>query len=293
MNRRVLFWSTVFLGFLGLCGLTTGRPAAAQTGRQGDRMRELPSPNAGQSPSRDAAPPLRRDAPANMDEIIRKFAAKESEFRDARNNYTFRQEVRIQELDGEGGRSVGEFYRVSEILFTDSGTRTERIVRFPPSTLRRFNITPSDIRDLAGVQPFSLTTEDLSKYVITYYGKEKVDEVNTYVFDVRPKSLPKFKEGSERYFMGRIWVDDQDLQIVKTYGKGVPEDENNRFPRFTTYRENIDGKYWFPTYTYAEDVLEFKNASVWQRMEVRYTKYKQFKTDVKIITDDDDAPKKP
>lgn len=276
-----------------MCLSLLGGPVAlAQTGRQGDRTRELPSPNAGQSPSRDNAPPLRRDAPANVDEIIRKFAAKESEFRDARNNYTFRQEVRIQELDGQGGRPIGEFYRVSEILFTDSGARTERIVRFPPTTLVSFRITPSDIRDLAGVQPFSLTTEDLSKYAITYYGKEKIDEVNTYVFDVRPKSVPKFKEGGERYFMGRIWVDDQDLQIVKTYGKGIPEDERNKFPRFTTYRENIDGKYWFPTYTFSEDALEFQTGPVWQRMEIRYTNYKQFKTDVRIL-DDDEAPKPP
>ena len=44
-------------------------------------------------------------------------------------------------------------------------------------------------------------------------------------------------------------MDDRDLQIVKTYGKGVgllKKNEDNQFPKFETYREQIDGKYWFP-----------------------------------------------
>lgn len=260
-------------------------PVTAQNDRktsgQSDRFKELPTPNDVSTQS----PPVRKGSPLSNDDIIRQFAAKESDFRDARANYTFRQEVHIQTL-GFDDRPSGDYVRISEILFSDDGKRSERIIRFPPSTLNGLSITPADIRDFGLVQPFALTSEDLPKYNVTYVGKEKVDEINAYVFDVRPKSMPKFSNDGDRFFLGRIWVDDQDLQIVKTYGKAVPEDDRNKFPKFETYRENIDGKYWFPTYTYGVDTLDFKGGSIRMKLEVRYTNYKQFKTDVKILGDD-------
>ena len=277
MTRRVvLFLCGIALMVFGQSGLTSA------SGNRGQE-RELPTPM-----SQSKTPlPAKKGSPLANEEIIRRFAAKESEFRDARANYTFRQEVRIQTLNFDD-RPDGEYYRVSDILFTDDGRRTERIVRFPQSTLQRLLITPNDLRDLASVQPFSLTTEDLPKYTVTYVSKERLDEIDTYVFDVRPKSIPKYeRDGGERVFQGRIWVDDQDLMIVKTFGKALPEGKE-RFPRFETYRENIDGKYWFPTYTYALDTLDFEDgSSIRMKMEVRYTNYKQFKTDIKILDDDE------
>jgi hypothetical protein len=227
------------------------------------------------------------EQPPDIDRIIKEFAAKESEFKENRNSYTFRQEVRIQTI-GPNNRPTGEFFRISDIVFDDSSKRTERIVRFPQSTLRDLVITPTDLKDLEEIQTFCLTSKDLPKYSINYVGKEKIDEVDTYVFDVKPKSIPKYKRGGERVLLGRIWVDDQDLQIVKVSGKGLPEGEE-RFPKFETYRENIDGKYWFPTYTFSDDVLDFPGNSIHTRMEVRYTNYKRFSSDVKIElgTDED------
>jgi hypothetical protein len=227
------------------------------------------------------------EQPPDIDKIIQQFAAKESAFQEARNYYTFRQEVRIQTI-GFSNQPTGEFYRVSDVLFDDSGKRTEKIVRFPQPTLRELQITPNDLRDLSDVQPFSLTTKELPKYLISYVGKEKIDEIDAYVFDVKPKVIPKYKrDGGERVFAGRIWVDDRDMMIVKTFGKGLPQGEE-QFPKFETYRENIDGKFWFPTYTFADDNLEFKNGSIHMRMEVRYTNYKRFSSDVKIELGDEE-----
>jgi hypothetical protein len=128
-----------------------------------------------------------------------------------------------------------------------------------------------------------LTSENIDKYDLTYRGMEMVDEIDTYVFEVNPKTLEK----DQRYFEGRIWVDQQDLQIVKTYGKAVPDihgrSGENLFPRFETYRENIDGKYWFPTYTHANDVLDFTAGPVRIKMTVRYANYKQFKSTARIL----------
>ena len=218
--------------------------------------------------------------PPSIDEVIRRFATAESENKLARTNYTFTQDVHLVTV-GEGGSITGQFKRVSDIVLDDKGNRIEKISYFPPTTLT-VTITKEDLYDLANVQPFGLTIEDLPKYQVTYTGKEKIDELSTYVFTVKPK---KFQKG-ERYFDGRIWVDDQDLQIVKLVGQAVPEDDNNQYPKFESYRENIDEKYWFPTYIAVDDVLEFKNQSVRIKGTIKITKYKKFSTGIRIADDD-------
>lgn len=233
--------------------------------------------------------------PAQIEEIINKFAAKEAEFRQARGNYTYRQTARVQELD-EGGGLVGRWEEISDIIFTPEGKRSEKVVRAPVSTLRNLQLDPGDIQDLRDVQPFVLTTEELPKYFVRYIGRETLDEVPCFVFSVKPKKL----EPGQRYFQGQVWVDDRDLQIVKTYGRGVgllKKGADNQYPKFETYREQIDGKYWFPTYTIANDTLQFQSGPQRIKMTVKYEDYKQFKSDVNIKYGDEvtappaDAPK--
>lgn len=218
---------------------------------------------------------------AEIQTIIEKFAAKEAEFARARENYTYRQTFRIQELS-ETGRVIGKHEMISDIIFSPEGRRTERVVYAPVSTLKNLLLTPEDEQDLRNVQPFVLTTSELPKYHIRYLGRQKVDEIPCYVFAVKPKKL----EPGQRYFQGQIWVDDRDLQIVKTYGRGVgllKKNSDNQFPKFETYREQIDGKYWFPTYTRADDVLVFESGLRQPiRMIVRYEDYKQFKAEAEV-----------
>jgi hypothetical protein len=216
------------------------------------------------------------DEPKDLqpEEIIKKFAAKEADFAKARENYTYRQSVKIQELS-PSGVPEGKYEIISDIIFSGEGKRTEKVVRAPVSTLRLL-LDPGDEQDLRNVQPFVLTTSQIPEYDIRYLGKQKVDEISCYQFSVKPKKLEKGK----RYFEGEIWVDDRDLQIVKTYGKGVgllKRGADNQYPRFETYREQIDGKYWFPTYTRADDTLHFKDMNQRIRMTVKYEDYKQFK----------------
>jgi hypothetical protein len=221
---------------------------------------------------------------AEISDIIRKFAAKEAEFAKARESYTYRQTARVQELD-EGGRPGGKFEIVSDIVFDREGRRTERIVRAPVTTLARIQLTPEDEQDLRSVQPFVLTTKDIDKYFVRYLGHEPVDEIPCYAFAVKPKKM----EAGQRYFQGIVWVDDRDLQIVKSYGRGVglvKKGFDYQFPKFETYREQIDGKFWFPTYTAANDTLWFEQGPQRIRMNVRYEDYKQFGSDVKITFGD-------
>jgi hypothetical protein len=209
--------------------------------------------------------------PPAIDEVIRRFAEAETQNMAARNNYTFTQDFDVLTI-GEAGSVTGRFHRVSDVVFDDRGNRFEKITFFPPSTLATLELRNEDMQDLANVMPFALTTRDVAKYQIDYVGKEKLDELNTYVFDVKPKTMLK----GERYLQGRIWVDDQDLQIVKVKGQAIPEVAEQKFPHFESYRENIDGRFWFPTYIYVDDVLEFKRGSVHMRAIVRFTNYKKF-----------------
>jgi len=222
---------------------------------------------------------------AQIQEIIEKFAAKEAEFAQARENYTYRQSVRVEELD-ESRRVRGKYELVQDVIFTTDGRRSERVVHAPIATLQRIQLTPEDEQDLRNVQPFVLQTTDIPNYYIRYLGKQTLDEIPCYAFAVKPKQMVK----GERYFAGIVWVDDLDLQIVKTYGRGVGltrKNYDNQFPKFETYRQQIDGKYWFPTFTIANDVLMFRSGPQPIKMVVKYEDYKQFGSDVRITFGDE------
>src|ERR1035437_3256109 len=219
---------------------------------------------------------------AQIDEIIKKFAAHEADFARAREAYIYHQTARVQELD-DSGNTTGRWEIVSDILFNSDGKRSEHVVRAPVSTLNQISRSPEDMEDLKSVQPFVLTTAQLPKYLIRFLGRQKVDEIDCYVFAVKPKK----HEGTERYFQGEVWVDDRDLQIVKSYGRGVGSNKSTKeqqFPKFETYREQIDGKFWFPTYTIANDTLHCKNPPLDVRIKqtVKYEDYKRFKADTSI-----------
>jgi hypothetical protein len=228
-------------------------------------------------------------APADVDRIIRSFTAKETQFRQALNQYVFKRDAVIQTI-GMGGQISGEYHRTSYFTFDDKGNRYEKITFFPMPTLVGLVLTTEDIEDLGGIQPFALEASKIDQYNFTYVGKERIDELDLYVFDVGPKVMPDPKKSKERFFKGRIWVDDHDLQIVKVRGKGVPEGKQ-RYPVFETYREQIDGRFWFPTYTYADEELTFDEGEVIHfRMRVRYSEFKRGRADVRITEIDDLGP---
>jgi hypothetical protein len=233
-------------------------------------------------------------APATPpDEIIKKFAAKETEFQEALNHYTYRRVARVQTIDDDN-KVDGEWYEVDDVIFDPTGRRVEHVVNAPASSLTRVMMSPSDLQDIQHGYPFVLTTEEIGAYNVKYAGRQKVDEVDCYVFDVAPKVIEKNK----RYLDGRIWVDATDLQIVVTNGRMVPDDtrkgKEDLHPPFMTWRQQVDGHYWFPVYTKGEGVLHFSGGygyaaqDVHMRDVVKYTDYKRFGSTSKIIFDGKD-----
>jgi hypothetical protein len=242
----------------------------------------------------DLTPP-----PTAPEEIIRQFAAKESEFQQALNHYTYRRVAKVQTIDDDN-KVDGEYYEVDDVIFDPSGKRTEKVVFAPENTLQRVMMSPSDLQDIQRGYPFVLTAEDIGQYDVKYVGRQKVDEIDCYVFDVSPKVIEKKK----RYLLGRIWVDTTDLQIVVTNGRMVPDDtrkgSEDLHPPFMTWRQQVDGHYWFPVYTKGEGILHFAGGSgylaqdVHMRDTVKYSDYKRFGSTTKIIYDGQDitAPDK-
>ncbi|MFN6962760.1 MAG: hypothetical protein ACK4S4_03230 [Pyrinomonadaceae bacterium] len=237
---------------------------------------------------------------AQIDRIIKAFTENESKFRMALTNYVFNRSATVSTL-GMGGQITGTFRRDSFMSLTPSGERFEKILFAPIATTPPGFVTPEDLEDLGGVTPFALEPSAIPQYNFVYVGKDKIDDLSLYVFDVTPKVIPDPKRSKLRLFTGRIWVDDQDLMIVKTKGKAVPETKINKFPVVETWRENIDGKYWFPTYASSDDELVFDSGeTVRLRMRVKYTDYKLGRTDVRILDDEEETkptpsptPKKP
>jgi hypothetical protein len=225
-----------------------------------------------------------------VQEVINRFSSKEKEFKAARDQYTFRQDVKVMTLEGD--TPDGNYQEVFDVTFDDKGRKIKNVVFAPQPTLQRIQMTSEDFDDIENRLPFVLTSDEIGEYDILYVGQQKQDELNTYVFDVAPKQIV----GKKRYFQGRIWVDDHDFQIVETYGKTVPDikkkkGNENLFPKFTTWREQIDGQYWFPTYTRAEDTLQFSGGSVKIREIIKYTNYRRFGSKSKIIYDGQEVKK--
>jgi hypothetical protein len=241
----------------------------------------------------DPAPPTGLTA----DQVIQKFAARESVFDEARHDYGFRQNVKVETVDDDS-KVDGEYQETTDIFYATDGKRQEHVVYAPSNTLSRISMTEQDLDDIRNRWPFVLTTADLPDYDVTYLGRQKVDDLDTYVFQAGPKVMEK----GRRYFQGKVWVDQQDFQIVLIDGKSVPDDvrkgHEDLSPPFTTYYEQVDGDYWFPTYTKGEGILNFSGGngymsqSVHIRQIVTYSDYKRFRSKSRIIYNGQDVTDK-
>lgn len=207
---------------------------------------------------------------ADANQIVAKFIASETAFQRAFARYAFRRDAVIQSL-GFGGQVTGEFHRVSRVSFDAAGKMQEKVIQMSVPTLAP---SQTDIDDLNTLQLFVLEAAKLQQYDFKLVGTEKIDEITTYVFDVTPKVMPNPKKSKERYFEGRVWVDDEDFQLVRANGRGVPQGREV-FPIFDYYREH-DGRYWVPSLVRVNDEMVLPSGAVFrEKMRVKYTDYEK------------------
>jgi hypothetical protein len=209
--------------------------------------------------------------PLPVEDIIHKFAANEDVMKKAYDTYDFTQSIRLDELSDPGGK----FSVTGDVYTKADGQRYMRVTKPAESTLKLMRFSLEDVRVIASMPEFPLTAEEIENYNFKYAGQEKLDQLNTYIFQVKPKTLSRKK----RYFEGVIWIDDHDFAIVKSYGKFVSELEGNGtalpFTMFETYRENFQSKYWLPTYTRSDDYFKSEgNEDMPLRLVVHATDFK-------------------
>jgi hypothetical protein len=219
-------------------------------------------------------------APPSMppEEIIKRFSQKEDQYIVARSGYSYKKTVRLQEF-GPDGKPAGELSLVIEAKPGPDGKMYEKTIERPQSSLQFLEMGPEDFQSLARMPAYPLTTGQLAKYELKYLGKELVDEIDCYIFKVKPKTI----ERAHYYFDGIVWVDAAYLEVVKTYGKWVNDLGDMRsatmpFNIFETYRENVDGKYWLPNYMRSDDTLNLKDMNVQVRLVIKWTDYKPIPT---------------
>ena len=231
-----------------------------------------------------------------VDQIIQRFGEREAAFAKARDQYTFRQTVKVDTINDDNGKPDGEYQQVTDVVFSEEGARTEHVVFAPGNTIQKVIMTQADFDDIQKRLPFVLTTPELPQYDLTYLGRQKVDDIDTYVFDCKPKVLEKNK----RYFQGKVWVDQQEYEIVLINGKAVPDNlkrgHEDLSPPYTTYYQEVDGGNWFPVYTKADGTLHFPGGQgylandVHLRYVVKYEDYKRFHAKSRIIYNGEDLP---
>lgn len=259
------------LAALSLVTFACAVPLRAQETPQGPM--DAPAEHHVSRVSAEPEPP----APPSLapEEIIRRFSQKEDEYLKSRPNYGFRKSVRIQEF-GPDGSLAGEFLRVTDYTKLADGRITAKAVEKPQSTLQGIFLAPEDMEALDKIPAYPITSAQVAKYDLKYLGTEQLDEIECYIFQAKPKVV----ERSKAYFDGVIWVDMKYLEVVKTYGKWVTDQGDTRgiaqlpFSLFETYRENVDGKYWFPTYMRSDDTLHSKEGDFPVRLVVKWTDFK-------------------
>ncbi len=281
--------SRLFLDYLKTPGLlfvaaVSLSVAAAQQGPLGSLRNSNPPLHAVDLLREPPAPPVLRRSP---ERAIADLVTVETKVREALNQHTFKRDVVLQTI-GRNGEVTGEYVRNSQFVFDDRGNRIERVTYHPQSTIREMRITREDIQDLAGAQLLGIDVFESNKYELTFAGQEALNACDTYAIDVAPRQAPDPHRMSERFFVGRVWIDSTSLQIVKIRGVVEPHGKQ-RFPIFETWREQAVTPFLFPTRTEADDVLHFHGRDVHYRIKVRYYDYQRFASKVSV-TEANESP---
>jgi hypothetical protein len=216
------------------------------------------------------------EAPPSMppSQIIAAFSKKEDLYQTERPQYSYKRSIRIQEF-GPDGKPSGEYDATYQAVRSPDGQLYEKALAPPQTSLQYLQFEPDDAHYFTSIPAFALTTDQLGRYNVQFLGTEKVDEIDCYIFQVHPKTLDR----KHPLFDGIIWVDQKYLEVVKSYGKWITDlgpmhPASLPFSIFETYRENVEGKYWFPSYSRSDDVFKLKDREIQIRVTIKWSDFK-------------------
>ena len=224
--------------------------------------------------------------------LLRKIAARETDNSRALENYTYRQSVTIQEFNTQG-IVTGEYHEVRDVTFSPNHQRYEKVQGLARNTLTRIRLTPVDFNDIRNIQPFLLTNDAVSLYEGQFKGEENINGTPCFIEYVRPKQILS----GQRFFEGMLWVRETDFSVMQSEGQAVPQIETLRLqnltPHFKTTRKIVDDKWFFPTETYADDTLYFRDWPQRIRIEIRYMNYQRFGAESTVTFEGPQSPPPP
>lgn len=216
--------------------------------------------------------PLHPEVPAPPlppEQIAQRFTVNEEKYQEAFRDFGYKETIRVEELGGANRTVSGSITIHAQIYLKPNGEKYERILNSTANTLQYLHLSSQDLQVLADMPRFPLAGNAAAEYNFTYRGTEKLDTLETYAFQVEPKTM----QPGKYYFSGIVWVDNEDLAIVKSYGQfestQPPSPNTLPFSYFETYRENTEGKYWFPSYIRSEDVITKNQAELPIRLIIR------------------------
>ena len=204
------------------------------------------------------APTPAPDQPRTPDQVIDRFIANEQKLYGQMRNYSPLVETYIQNLKADkdlGQVPAGDKYFLGRANFSkgvtlvplnDSGSKGRKVVG---SIGNFFSFAMQFLPD-GFLQMIFIDTNgfDRQHYKFDYVRREFLGEVRCLVFDVTPS-----EKNNKGRFLGRIWVEDQDYQVVRFNGAYNGNGHSSWYFHFDSWRTNVQPGLWMPAFVYSEE----------------------------------------
>ena len=242
---------------------SAAQASAMQTNAAGSQTTTAPAPTAQPAasqptnPASGAATPAAMAPPTTMDEVVNRAIAREHALMDMLKTRTPLVETYLQNLKPDpklGPVPSEDHYFLGRLDLAESVDRRDYLSKdesFEKNLLGGVTkLFKFEYRPMGFSWMIFADREDFDRghYGFKYVRREFLGDVRCLVFDVTPK-----KDAGKGRFLGRIWVEDQEYNIVRLNGTYAPRPRNAMYFHMDSWRLNLIPGYWVPAYIYSEE----------------------------------------
>ncbi|MGA8868416.1 MAG: M48 family metalloprotease [Candidatus Sulfotelmatobacter sp.] len=255
-------WNWMFTATL-LVSLSAAaqQPSNSQPPAQPEAAATAPTAQAGsqsQPPTTPAPPVSALPQPTTMDQVVDRFIEREHSLIKALSTRTPVVETYLQNLSADpqlGPVPSEDHYFLGRMDMGESVDRKDYLkeqdksmqIRLMGGFQKLFKVQYQPL-GFSWMVYADRSDFDRQHYDFSYIRREFLGDVRCLVFDVKPK-----KNSGKGRFLGRIWVEDQDWNIVRLNGTYAPAPHNSYFFHMDSWRLNLIPGYWVPAYIYSEE----------------------------------------